>query len=404
MKIFFCDCSENTFLFFESVVCTVCARLVGYCPDRDIVAAFSPANVGEEVVSSGGGSDADDREISGGDLWVSERVTRRYRQCQNYSQHQVCNWMVPEDDPNPLCVACRLNEMIPDLGRPENIEYWRKLEQAKRHCLYGVLRLGLPLVSRREDPARGLSYRFLADRDPGSEFTEPMAGQQPVMTGHDNGIITINLAEADDIARTRARVQLGETYRTPLGHFRHEIGHYYWQRLVAGQPDLLERFREYFGDERIDYEEAKARHYGSTPDKATAGQPAAAEAMAAPDAADAPAVSWTERFISQYAAMHPWEDWAECWAHYLHMLDTLETAQSYALELQGHSIPSAAAYPATAGSRDLEPLLKDWIQLAIALNSLNRSMGKRDPYPFVLTEPVKAKLRLIDDIVMRASG
>ncbi|MFT3929577.1 MAG: putative zinc-binding metallopeptidase [Spongiibacteraceae bacterium] len=377
MKSFVCDCGQSNYLFFDSVICNACGKLVGYCPDSGVMAAFSP-NTSEGV-------------------WQSTALPGLYSQCQNYAQHQVCNWMVPVEDSNPLCRACRLNEMIPDLSQPENLEYWRKIEIAKRRCLYGILALDLPLVSKQEDPEHGLAYRFLTDRLPTTEFTQRLEGQQPVFTGHDDGVITINLAEADDIARTRTRVQLGETYRTLLGHFRHEIGHYYWQRLVAESPEHLSAFRQCFGDERVDYEQAKARHY-------EAAQGGVAQDEAAQDETAAPATqtaqtNWADDFISPYAAMHPWEDWAECWAHYLHMVDTLETAQSYALVIRGHAIP---AIQPCADDADVGEWLQDWIRLSVALNSLNRSMGKSDPYPFVLTAPVQEKLRFIDRIVATA--
>lgn len=304
-----------------------------------------------------------------------------YRQCENYSQHHVCNWMVPADDPNPLCRACRLNEMIPDLSLPENIEYWRKIESAKRHALYDVLALKLPLVGKLEDAEKGLAFRFMTDRDVVSEFTEPLEGQEPVFTGHDTGVITINLAEADDIARTRMRVRMGESYRTLLGHFRHEIGHYYWFRIVEHQPELLQLCRKIFGDEQQDYDAAKAKHYNE-------GAPA----------------NWSDNFISPYAAMHPWEDWAECWAHHLHMLDTLETAQTYELTLEGVATPAVAPFAMPDDETSIDVLLQDWIRLSVAMNSLNRSMGKSDPYPFVLTEPVKDKLRLVHRIVTSVSN
>jgi hypothetical protein len=88
-----------------------------------------------------------------------------------------------------------------------------------------------------------------------------------------------------------------------LGHFRHEVGHYFWDRLVATDPHQLEEFRVLFGDDRQDYGEALKRHYDE-------GAPA----------------NWQDTYISMYATMHPWEDFAETWAHYLHIVDTLETA------------------------------------------------------------------------------
>lgn len=358
MKSFTCVCGRNVALFFESTRCTHCGRLVGYCPDLGRMQAF----------------DADSLP----DHWrAADGSGRRYRQCGNYREHDVCNWMVPEADANPLCRACRLNEIIPDLSVAPNRFYWARLEAAKRRTLYTLLELGLPPASWREDPQRGLRFRFMTDKQPDSEFTEPLPGQPPIYTGHEAGLIIIDLAEADDVARTRARLRLGETYRTVLGHFRHEIGHYYWDRLVAPEPQRLQAFRDHFGDERQDYQAALERHYRD-------GAPA----------------DWPERCISAYASVHPWEDWAECWAHYLHMIDTLQTAQAFDFRRGEQPLP-ASALPQAGPGADIDRLFDDWIRLAVGLNALNRSMGESDAYPFVLTGPVMHKLRwlhqLLDD-------
>jgi hypothetical protein len=341
--------------------------MVGYCPDAQQMRAF-------------------DADAAGGEnQWISTATDGRiYRQCDNYRQHQVCNWMIAQGDPEQLCWACRLNEVIPDLSETHNLLYWRKLEMAKRHMLYTVFALGLPLCSKQENPEQGLLFRFMTDRDPRSEFTEPLPEQAPVYTGHQEGEITINLAEADDVARTRARIQLGEGYRTLLGHFRHEIGHYYWTRLVAPKPKRLREFRQLFGDERQDYQAAQQRHYQE-------GAPA----------------NWAEHCISAYASMHPWEDWAESWAHTMHMIDTLETAQSFQLQIGDAPVPSVElpGTPAAAdsGARKADRLINDWMRLAVGMNALNRSMGLRDAYPFVLTEPIRAKLRWVYQLMLAAA-
>jgi hypothetical protein len=356
VKRFNCICEARNALFFESVQCTVCRRLVGYCPDRQRMIAFEPIP---------------DRP----EFWRDPSTDAIYRQCDNYRDYRVCNWMLPAADNETLCRACRLNAVIPDLSLPQNLDYWRRIEDAKRHTLYSILALRLPLANRREDPARGLSFRFMCDRQPASEFTEPLGGQGPVFTGHTEGEITINLAEADDVARTRMRVKLGEAYRTLLGHFRHEVGHYYWYRLLQNDEKLLREFRQLFGDERADYQAALQRHY-------TIGPPA----------------DWPEHFISPYASMHPWEDWAECWAHYLHMVDTLETAYAFqfGFERQAHSQMQSAK---AADAADASALMQDWMQLSIGINALNRSMGMPDPYPFVLVERSRVKLQWIHQLL-----
>jgi hypothetical protein len=360
MKIFSCSCEHQAKLFFESVQCTACGRLTGFCPDRISVVGFEP-----------GGEPG---------LWVDPTTQLLYRQCNNYSQHQVCNWMIPADEPAEWCRACRLNEVIPDLSLPQNMEYWHRMEIAKRHALYTILELQLPMASKLEDPQYGMTFRFMTDTEPTSEFTEPLNGQEKVFTGHNNGTITINLAEADDIARTRTRIKLGESYRTLLGHMRHEIGHYYWYRLVENNPKALTAFREVFGDETIDYDTELHRHYDS-------GAP--------PD--------WPMRFISAYASMHPWEDWAECWAHYMHMLDTLETAQAFQLRISGGAIPGVKlptqSKKYSSGKNSI--YLSNWMQLSIAMNALNRSMGLPDAYPFILNDMIQNKLECIHQIIVK---
>ena len=180
---------------------------------------------------------------------------------------------------------------------PGNIERWRALEAAKRRLVYALKRLGLPLGGQAGGCGAGLAFDFLADAGP----------DQPVMTGHDDGLITINIAEANSAERERRRVELGEPYRTLLGHLRHEVGHYYWDVLVR-DGGKIEASRAVFGDESVDYQEALDRHYQT-------GAPA----------------GWEENFVSAYATMHPWEDFAETWTHYLHMVDTLDTAASFGL-------------------------------------------------------------------------
>jgi hypothetical protein len=348
-------------LFFESTQCTVCGRLVGFCPDARSLHAF------------------DFDETTG--LWTNDALAGSYRQCANYTQHGVCNWMIPAADTQPWCQACRCNEVIPDLSLPLNLMYWRRMEAAKRYALYTLLQLELPFASPQETPQGrpGLLFRFMTDRDATSEFTQPLAGLGPIYTGHENGAITINLAEADDIARTRARVRFGEGYRTLLGHFRHELGHYYWN--VEPQPRFLREFRSIFGDERPDYNAALQRYY-----------------------AEGAVSEWRDGYLSAYASMHPWEDWAECWAHYMHMIDTLETAAACGLALEGGPIDAGSgSFPAKRAGRSIaaqgEALLNDWIRLAIAMNALNRSMGMEDAYPFVLTPQIRKKLGWIHRVV-----
>jgi hypothetical protein len=274
-----------------------------------------------------------------------------------------------EDDPEPYCLSCRLTRVIPDLEQLGNREAWYRIEVAKRRLIYTLFDLGLPVVSKALDAEEGLAFEFKAD------VPTPEGG--PVFTGHDEGLITLNLAEADDAERERRRVQMHEPYRTLLGHFRHESGHYYWDRLIR-DTERLAVCRKLFGDERLDYEVALKRHYD-----------------------EGPPVDWQQNFVSTYASSHPWEDWAETWAHYLHMIDGLDTAAACGFSLQ----PSHQGEPAIA-QIDPDPakerfgkLAKNWFALTYALNNLNRSMGLNDPYPFLLPEMVLAKLRFVHQIV-----
>jgi hypothetical protein len=232
------------------------------------------------------------------------------------------------------------------------------------------------LVSRFADPQAGLAFDFLADVEP--TFRE----SPPIVTGHSRGLITINVAEADDAERERHRHDMAEPYRTLLGHFRHEIGHYYWERLVLHGP-WLEPFRALFGDERQDYAASLERHYG-----------------------ERPPLDWPERFVSAYAAAHPWEDWAETWAHYMHIVDTLETADAFGLRLR----PSVGRDAGLAVEIDVDPyretdfsaLVAAWLPLTYALNSLSHSMGHSSFYPFVLVPPVMEKLRFVHDVIRQS--
>jgi hypothetical protein len=283
----------------------------------------------------------------------------------------VCNWLVPIEDPEPFCASCRLNDVIPDLSDVLNRHRWFKLEQAKRRLVYTLFRLGLPTDSASDQGRPALRFRFLAG-----------SAESPVTTGHSHGLITLDIAEADDAERERRRVNLHEPYRTVLGHLRHEVGHYYWDRLVAGTP-LASRFREVFGDETQDYVSALQTHYAQ-------GAPA----------------NWQARYVSAYASAHPWEDWAETWAHYLHIVDTLETAQEFGLHPSpragdAEAAPDQDADPVLA--RSFEPLMAHWLPLTAALNSLNHSMGLADAYPFVLAGPAVDKLSLVHEIVRDAA-
>ena len=353
MKLFECQhCGQP--LYFENTRCESCGRNLGYLAVRETISALEEGKRGLRALAERKG---------------------RYRYCAN-AQHGVCNWLVSVESPEQFCAACRHNRMIPDLSQPENLANWRKIELAKHRLFYTLLRLRLPLRTKLEDPENGLAFDFLAPPPNG-------APAEPVMTGHDNGLITINLAEADDAERERMRHQMGEPYRTLLGHFRHEIAHYYWDRLVRDAPGI-EEFRQLFGDEREDYGAALQKHY-----------------------ANGPSSDWQERFVSSYASTHPWEDWAETWAHYFHMVDTLETASAFGMRVRPRVTKGAdlsAAIDFDPHSANMDRIVDSWLPLTFAVNSINRSMGIADLYPFVLAPPVIVKLSFIHDRIHAAGA
>lgn len=347
MKLFECQhCGQ--LLYFENTHCERCGNALGYLSEEKTLTVIHPENENQ---------------------WRSEvDPDRLYRYCENFT-HNACNWLVPADSETSLCRACQLNHTIPNLDDPAHLQQWQRLETAKHRLVYTLLRLGLPLISKLEDEQRGMAFDFLADPDP--SFRE----SEKVITGHCHGLISINIAEADDVERERQRQTMAEPYRTLLGHFRHESGHHYWEQLVNNN-DWLAKFRERFGDERQDYSQALDQHYdGATPD------------------------DWSEYFVSTYASSHPWEDWAETWAHYLHIVDTLETAYAHGLRLR----PRAGDDETLTAQADFDPylqpdfdaLIEAWLPVSIAVNSLNRSMGQPDLYPFVLSDTVMDKLRFM---------
>ncbi|UOQ71196.1 zinc-binding metallopeptidase family protein [Hymenobacter cellulosilyticus] len=349
MKLFKCTHCQQL-VYFENDRCEQCQYPLGFDPTQlRIVALQEHADQSFQQVGN------------------PQQQQQTYRYCANHAE-QACNWLVPAASPEEFCRACALNSTIPKLSKPEHRQRWLTLEKAKHRLVYTLLRLGLPLVSKTENPDTGLAFDFLADK--------PEEGGQKVMTGHDNGLITINIAEADDIEREMARKAMHEVYRTVLGHFRHEVGHYYWDRLVDNTA-WLEEFRQLFGDDRQDYGEALKVHYDQ-------GAP----------------TDWQEHFISEYATTHPWEDWAETWAHYLHIVDTLETAHAFGLEINPGVAPASAQMSADIcldpyHLDKLDTILDLWVPLTFALNSLNRSMGLPDPYPFIINPDVRRKLDFV---------
>jgi hypothetical protein len=263
-----------------------------------------------------------------------------------------CNWLVAADDPNPLCASCRLTTVRPNDSELDALAAFAEAEAAKRRVIAQLAELGLPVTD--------VSFELLS------------SSRLPVITGHLGGVITLDLSESDDAHREFVRLQLGEPYRTVLGHLRHEIAHYFWPLLVES-GGRIDEFRARFGDERQPYEAALERHYRQAPHD--------------PD--------WSKTHVSQYATMHPWEDWAETFAHYLHIRAGLATAESLGL-VAGEPSRSAGAVAWSAPEpTEVGGMIGRWLALTFALNGMSRSIGRGDLYPFVLSPGVVMKLDFV---------
>jgi hypothetical protein len=343
MRLFECQICGHPH-HFESSECESCGSRLGFLPDLATMSTL---------------------EATSERLRPCLKSPTDYVYCANV-EFGKCNWLVPAHSGERYCLACRHNRTIPDLSQERNIELWRRIEVAKRRLFYSLLRLKLPLQTKAESQS-GLAFDFLAP------------SEQPVMTGHLRGVITINLAEADDAERERQRGVMDEPYRTLLGHFRHEIAHYYWDCLVHDR-DAIEEFRNIFGDERADYAEALKRHH-----------------------AEGPPVDWQTSFVTAYATSHPWEDFAETWAHYLHITDTLETARTFGVHTQPQVAKSAldASVDFNPYTAPVDQLVYTWLPLTFVFNAINRSMGLTDLYPFALGAPAMVKMTFIYNLIHR---
>jgi hypothetical protein len=340
MQRFSCACGNV--LFFGSFQCLQCKGEVGYDPAAETIQILQP----------------------GGD----------FKRCANGTQHGVCNWLLPRASEHTQCLACRMNRTIPDLTDSQNLLLWGRMEGAKRRLLHTLLRLGIPLSTKAEDPENGLAFDILSS-----------AANPTVTMGHLNGVITVNLEEADDTYRQINRQQLGESSRTLLGHFRHESAHYLWQRFLsslAWEDSRRIAFRERFGDEWTDYAAALAAHYQSGPPP-----------------------GWEQHHITAYAASHPWEDWAETWAHYLHIVDGLETSESLGIQVRHLALPlvelpvEAGFLPTILASTPEQEgaflaWLQRWMCLSTVLNEISHSLGEPPLYPFTIPVHVAQKLRM----------
>ena len=365
MRPFACGRCAGT-VYFENVSCGRCGALLGFSPLLRRMLAFDPPPPAPAAWRVQVSALAEAAGVAAGSL---------LRPCANRLDHQLCNWMLDGGDAHSQCRSCRLTVAIPNLKEPLNLQRWRLFEQAKRRLVFTLLTLGLPPEPPAEAQpgaaagAFGLRFQLLAD----------LPDQPPVVTGHDGGLITLNLAEADDVQREAARVSLGEPQRSLLGHLRHEASHYLQQRYIDGWPAQA-RCREVFGDERIDYPAALARHYAQ-------GAPADSQ----------------QHYISAYASAHPGEDWAETCAHYLLVVDAVQTAAAWGLTLTGPNTarPQGADGPVQAPVDDL--VLHQWLPVAQFLNAMNRSLGQPDPYPYQMPDAVLAKMALVQSLLQHAA-
>ncbi len=336
MRNYKCQCGSE--IYFYNSLCLQCGTRLGFDPEKQEMVALVQND---------------------GEVW-SDPQGDRYRLCKNCIEHKICNWLVQADSEYIFCLSCNLNRTIPGLSTPLQIELWGNLERAKQHLISNLLSLNLPVVSKHQNPATGLAFDILEDKR-----QNPNVYHEFVSTGHNNGIITINLAEADDVVREQMRLSMGEAYRTMLGHLRHESGHYYFDLLIKQGP-YLAPFRDMFGSDLQDYQKSMEYHYNSV--------------NYSNNAADSSA---SDGYITPYARSHPLEDWAECWSHYLHMADTIETAIQYGV------------VDKDLLRRDFPDWLQDWSRLTTLINALNRSLGLRDAYPFILSPTVTAKIHFV---------
>ncbi|MBT2294482.1 zinc-binding metallopeptidase family protein [Pseudomonas fluorescens] len=355
-KVWPCRCGQS--LFFRNSQCLACLAALGYQPEQSRLSSLQPA------------------EQPGTWTLDADPQAGLFRRCANLDTPAACNWLLPANGRDTLCIACSLNRTIPDLSIPENPERWCKVETAKRRLVAQLITLGLPVIPKTVSESEGLAFDFIGVDLDGT----------PPTTGHASGLVTLDIKEADDAHREHVRQQMREPYRTLLGHFRHEVGHYYWDRLIANSH-WLDAFREQFGDERASYTEALERHYQQ-------GAP----------------LDWQTHYVSAYATMHPWEDWAETWAHYLHMMDAVDTALGFGMSAGDMDFdyqpfpPETLFDPEHTGGVAFLSFVNAWIELAGMLNELSRSMGQPDFYPFVVPAAVITKLHFIHLVIQEEGG
>jgi hypothetical protein len=361
VRAFACDFCDNV-LSFENTLCLRCGHPQGFVPATLDLVALQDRRLGEQAPPA---DSLDVIRLDGTPL----------RRCANVDR-AGCNWLVTDTDER-FCASCRLTRTRPSDSDGEGVATWAEAEACKRRLIFQLFEQDMPVHALVDGTENGLTFDLLSSRD------------EPVTTGHADGVVTIDLAEGNDAHREAVRAKLAEPYRTLLGHFRHETGHFYWE-VYVNEPGNLDSFRGLFGDEREDYAAAMEQHY----------------AKGAPD-------DWADNYVSAYATMHPWEDWAETFAHYLHIRDTLQTASEFGIWVGGPEVgqdsPIAplSALPtdvsidgsASKSATSISEIMRQWVPLTLALNEVNRSMGSDDLYPFALAPAAVRKLGFVHDLV-----
>ncbi|XAL99175.1 putative zinc-binding metallopeptidase [Phycisphaeraceae bacterium D3-23] len=357
MRTFTCLCNET--LFFDNTRCVSCEREAGFCPACQQLVALVEVEEGQYRC--------------GNPACCATLV-----KCDNYRIERVCNrCIVLPNAGGSLCDCCRFNAVIPNLNVGDNRSKWRRIESAKRRLFYHLDLLGLPLGDAKDGFDPPLSFDFKEDTGPMWSFddngnSEMLNAHEVVMTGHFKGKVTINLREADPVERERLRVQFGELNRSLIGHFRHEIGHYYWELLVKGQRE--DGFKAVFGDHNTPtYAESMQAYYQRGPH-----------------------ANWSNYFASAYASMHPWEDFAETFTAYLEMVAALDTAQHMGIDRMNEldAVPSD----------DLDAMCRVYARVGIAFNELNRTMGLKDVLTRPLTRPVIEKMAFVHKLIAEVRG
>ena len=174
MKLFKCsNCSQP--VYFENYFCVQCNALLGFDPQQMDFVSLKPF-AGKVYIP----------------VWADGNVTGPnpgYKYCYN-KQYNVCNWLIPYQSEMEYCVACNLNHTIPNLSKTDHWDKWARIEVAKHRLVYSLLRFNLPVTSKFQDEENGLAFNFMED--------EHEDDDKRLLTGHDHGLITLNIEEADD--------------------------------------------------------------------------------------------------------------------------------------------------------------------------------------------------------------